>query len=93
MSPTVTIDTGSEPGSWARHADRLPVNTQRVMTERRHGWEKADTKTLGAIFGVTPQVVTAITSLRCATCGGRICGCSDAQWVGASQSVHNGEVY
>lgn len=77
MSPTLTIDTDSEPGSWSRHSDRLPINTQRVMTERRHGWEKADTKTLAAVFGITPQAVTAITSQTCAHCRAVLCGCAD----------------
>lgn len=74
MSPTVTIDTDSEPGSWSRHSMLANLSRKTVTFQGQ---------TVASFLGATPT---------CATCGGRICGCSDAQWVGASQSVHNGEV-
>ena len=57
MSPTLTVDTDSEPGSWERAIAR----------------------------GCGPQA----TDTACATCGDRLCGCTDTQW--AARSVHNGQ--
>lgn len=85
MTPTVTIDTDSESGSWARHALLAARGDARINGT--------------AIVRIAAGNVTHVPADQfyhapsCATCGGRICGCSDAQWVGASHSVHNGEVY
>lgn len=44
-----------------RHARRnFSADEIRVIRERFHGWEKADCKTLAAIFETTPQRISRI---------------------------------
>lgn len=67
MSPTVTIDTDSEPGSWARHSVLSDLARAKVLFQAR---------TLAAVIGTPPPAPT------CARCGTVLCGCSDTHWKG-----------
>lgn len=67
MSPTVTIDTDSEPGSWVRHSVLSDLARVKVLFQAR---------ALAAVIGTTPPAPT------CARCGADRCGCADFQWKG-----------
>lgn len=68
--------------------------TPTVTTDSEPGsWEHHERLTERLFWAGFPGAFVPASSPACATCGGRICGCSDAQWVGASHSIHNGEVY
>lgn len=64
-----------------------PINTRRVMCERRHGWEGASPALLARVFGVSVQCATAITNERCAVCHQPICGHRDDEWAGTTRST------
>lgn len=74
MSPTVTIDTDSEPGSWARHsllaarADAIATGTGIVRFAA------------GRITHVPIDQFYAAPT--CARCGADRCGCADFHWKG-----------
>lgn len=67
MSPTVTIDTDSEPGSWARHSVLSDLARVKVLFQAR---------AIAAVIGTTPPAPT------CARCRAVLCGCADHIWKG-----------
>lgn len=68
MSPTVTIDTDSEPGSWARHSVLWIRHSSLTVTPYARLAIDA--------CGQTPPAPT------CARCGSVLCGCADHIWKG-----------
>lgn len=58
----------------------LTTGERRVIIERRHGWESATPALLAKVFDTTPQHITTVAAAVCASCGARICGCSDTAW-------------
>lgn len=67
MSPTVTIDTDSDPGSWARHSALSDLARVKVLFQAR---------AIAAVIGTTPPAPT------CARCRTVLCGCADHHWKG-----------
>ncbi|MDK8188165.1 MULTISPECIES: hypothetical protein [Sphingomonas] len=67
MSPTVTHDHDSEPGSWARRS--LLANLSRKTVSFKG-------QVIANFLGANPPAPT------CATCGSVLCGCPDHHWKG-----------
>lgn len=68
MIRTLTVDTDSEPGSWAKQAILSDLMRVKVAFQAR-----AIAAVIGAPTAMDP---------RCARCGAALCNHSDAEWKG-----------